>query len=1597
MTKSLKLTGLFVLFVCAMHAQQINFPTSGLGTPVLIGSANTSVNQYFINGLKIPDSLIVDNFFALNGQIVLDGTRYDSSASGIVLNYSLQTTTFDLRFKNNTIRLGGLQNGVDGRWLLLGNLSTNGDSIVLINENLSSQAAGRFSLPLGIATYPLQSGYVALLRYSGFTHRWNVITTNFFSPTGGGVSLDGGQVAVGDGAANPLVGSNQLTYISGVFSAGVQTLGANGTGVRSTSTDAILGDIDQSNAYPVGFYYNSTTFSGSPPSGWNGIITEYFGDTYIGFDPNTGPTNAAIIVRNLISGGYEFNSPNWTINSVPYVYTNTQGNAGDVWTNDGLGNLSWQPGGGGSSLSLETNGTPNVDQALLNLAQSGSITITDNGAGTVTIGSAGGGGMSIIPITAAALKTLVNTYTADSTVIYQVSNAGAGQTGVHMKLNIMALTKGRLEVGGQGYFINSFMSDTVMVTATYDVQNNLVTSVYEPLGNNAVIAGTIGQSAIGMFPFDWFSFETDNKIDNTLMEDFDQSDVIAGNTYFISNNFKDSYFRADNHTSLTFEGNHVLGYNAGGSPDITFSFTGDNSDILYNDISPVSNITTGGILNIGAGAEINGCTIGRNSVVDIQSHTGCKLKSMRMGVASRVYFEANSIQVEGFSIDGERTSGTDIHLTASANKTFIFNSNIQNFGKTTNVLYTNSDIIASAAGTGVNLENAFVENTEIHNGDTGDSIRFANLNNCYVDFASFNNCVLRGTWANQIITFTADNQVKDNGKVDTIFGVASKDTVKYTIDGVSHQFPVGGGGGSIDTTITGCLNSLYVHTINACSPLAINASQIKLNDTTFFSIGATEIAGLSHDFGTTVFGAEAGGVYRNTNLKNSAFGRFTLGSNTTGHENTVLGWFAGGENTTGFNNTFAGSEAGSINTTGKSNTYIGRQSSDHNIDGSWNTATGCYSGNIGASLNYTSTYGYRSKAEFDNVLILGGNEPSFYTFTAGIGVYRFDRPAAQLHIKATHPGVPGLIVQDTAGTGIRDSLGFGKNKFDVRIDTIRIKNGEEATNKVLTVSADGYDHWKYPATIDSIACTSAQFIAAVAADTVIIGATYTITNPSAGASPSDQNVDYSFPISGQWNGVQLVNTRLYYYNIANVAIPVEYLWDLDFITLIKDNTFLVNPVEQSYPGFVVLTNTPNCVKWAIAALLNCYQVAYYETQNVTARQCEINVDSSNAQIINASLEIDSKLTLKDYKQRYSGIYGLNLGKVASLRLDSNTLGKYFDIGQYSDIKFGYHNQGEGGGEVSQFTAGMGCQFNSMPYNTFDEYITLHDAGKMFADTGSDFEGPIVIGEDDTLYVGKRCHFFSNIYIAPNDIEVIVPDNKIYTTSFEVYKTYSNVIDTLAVSAAPVYDISTINYATNISMFIGNIESISDITGARPHFKYRFDATSNVDPTSYVQFYSGGNLILKNGQDFFVGASDSSFIEFMSDEDGDTLYETNRYNYSPTPYCKDTLAATTAAVIYDFTFGGAGKHLISPYLTINSISTDIIKMTLEYDDQNGNHKTIDLYPAGVTSVNVSTATTPLYGAFQINVSAFGEIKLYTTLVNSLGSINYDAGVCVEPQF
>lgn len=80
--------------------------------------------------------------------------------------------------------------------------------------------------------------------------------------------------------------------------------------------------------------------------------------------------------------------------------------------------------GGSAGPTLQTNGTPNGSQSLLNLVQGTNITLTDNGSGSVTIAASGGG-------TPGGLNTQVQ---------YNNSGAFAGISGATTNGTILSLT-----------------------------------------------------------------------------------------------------------------------------------------------------------------------------------------------------------------------------------------------------------------------------------------------------------------------------------------------------------------------------------------------------------------------------------------------------------------------------------------------------------------------------------------------------------------------------------------------------------------------------------------------------------------------------------------------------------------------------------------------------------------------------------------------------------------------------------------------------------------------------------------------------------------------------------------------------------------------------------------------------------------------------------------------------------------------------------------------------------------------------------------------------------------------------------------------------
>lgn len=118
-------------------------------------------------------------------------------------------------------------------------------------------------------------------------------------------------------------------------------------------------------------------------------------------------------------------------------------------------------------------------------------------------------------------------------------------------------------------------------------------------------------------------------------------------------------------------------------------------------------------------------------------------------------------------------------------------------------------------------------------------------------------------------------------------------------------------------------------------------------------------------------------LYSNsTGTTNTAFGSLALRNNTTGGLNTAIGFYSLYENLDGEKNTAIGQSTLSLNTSGSQNTAVGQSSLYNNVNGSYNTAIGINSGLFGTDLTYSTFVGsdaYVSVGGLTNVAGYGYN------------------------------------------------------------------------------------------------------------------------------------------------------------------------------------------------------------------------------------------------------------------------------------------------------------------------------------------------------------------------------------------------------------------------------------------------------------------------------------------------------------------------------------------------------------------------------------------------------------------------------------------------
>ncbi len=162
---------------------------------------------------------------------------------------------------------------------------------------------------------------------------------------------------------------------------------------------------------------------------------------------------------------------------------------------------------------------------------------------------------------------------------------------------------------------------------------------------------------------------------------------------------------------------------------------------------------------------------------------------------------------------------------------------------------------------------------------------------------------------------------------------------------------------------------------------------------------------------------------------NTAIGQWSLANHTTGTYNTATGYDALISDTSGYNNTAHGAFALGNNTSGYDNTAYGKNALGSNITGTDNTAIGFFADVASDTLVNATAIGAYAQAGSDNSLVLGGIS-----------------------------GINGATASVNVGIGTTTPSA----KLDV-IGAVKITDGTQGANKVLTSDANGLAVWQAPA------------------------------------------------------------------------------------------------------------------------------------------------------------------------------------------------------------------------------------------------------------------------------------------------------------------------------------------------------------------------------------------------------------------------------------------------------------------------------------------------------------------------------------------------------
>jgi hypothetical protein len=255
---------------------------------------------------------------------------------------------------------------------------------------------------------------------------------------------------------------------------------------------------------------------------------------------------------------------------------------------------------------------------------------------------------------------------------------------------------------------------------------------------------------------------------------------------------------------------------------------------------------------------------------------------------------------------------------------------------------------------------------------------------------------------------------------------------------------------SLDANTTGARNSGFgagslgaAATANDNSAFGYQSLDASTTGTRNAAFGAGSLGSAVTANDNSAFGYRA--LFLTTGNFNSAFGSYSLDTNSTGTSNSAFGYYALYGNATGYDNTGVGSSVLSATTNGHDNAALGFESLSRNTSGSYNTAAGAGAGGTIMTGSYNTFVGYAADATGNsltnataigayasvaasNTLVLGGT--GSYASNVGINTANPDtRLQVVGDIKVGTTDSNGCV-KNYAGTGIA-----GTCSSDVRLKT----------------------------------------------------------------------------------------------------------------------------------------------------------------------------------------------------------------------------------------------------------------------------------------------------------------------------------------------------------------------------------------------------------------------------------------------------------------------------------------------------------------------------------------------------------------------------------